>query len=109
MNSANEQKPRLLVIADPNGAGKTTVTERGLAHEWFAGCRYVFRSIAQYVVIAPWVDRLYLYDNSIDGAEAALILRATEGKITIKGSRRRISPDFNRPREYLHLRQRGYS
>jgi predicted ABC-type ATPase len=41
-----------------------------------------FRSIAQCVVIAPWVDRLYLYDNSIDGAEAALILRATEGKIT---------------------------
>ena len=31
---------------------------------------------------APWVDRLYLYDNSIDGAEAAPILRATEGKIT---------------------------
>ncbi len=24
-----------------NGAGKTTVTERGLAHEWFAGCEYV--------------------------------------------------------------------
>ncbi|WP_404357420.1 zeta toxin family protein [Methylotuvimicrobium sp. KM1] len=184
MNPANEQKPRLLAIAGPNGAGKTTVTERGLAHEWFAGCRYInpdfiardefgdwnspdailkaaqlasqlredclangqsmafetvfsapdkveflyrahqqgyfirvffvatadpsinasrvarrvmqgghdvpipkiinryFRSIAQCVVIAPWVDRLYLYDNSIDGAEAALILRATEGKIT---------------------------
>lgn len=184
MNPANEQKPRLLVIAGPNGAGKTTVTERGLAHEWFAGCQYInpdfiardefgdwnspnailkaaqfasqlrekylangqsmafetvfsapdkveflyrahqqgyfirvffvatadpsinasrvarrvmqgghdvpipkiisryFRSIAQCVVIAPWVDRLYLYDNSIDGAEAALILRATEGKIT---------------------------
>ena len=41
MNSANEQKPRLLVIAGPNGAGKTTVTERGLAHEWFAGCQYI--------------------------------------------------------------------
>jgi predicted ABC-type ATPase len=41
-----------------------------------------FRSIAQCAVIAPWVDRLYLYDNSIDGAEAAIILRASEGKIT---------------------------
>ena len=41
MNSANEQKPRLLVIAAPNGAGKSTVTERGLAHEWFAGCQYI--------------------------------------------------------------------
>jgi len=184
MKPANIPKPRLLVIAGPNGAGKTTVTERGLAHEWFAGCEYVnpdfiardefgdwnspdailkaaqlatrrredylasgqsvafetvfsapdkveflhrahqqgyfirvffvatadpainasrvarrvmqgghdvpipkiinryFRSIAQCAVIAPWVDRLYLYDNSIDGAEAALILRASEGKIT---------------------------
>ncbi len=184
MNPANKQKPRLLVIAGPNGAGKTTVTERGLAHQWFAGCQYInpdfiardefgdwnspdailkaaqlatqlredylangqsmafetvfsapdkveflyrahqqgyfirvffvatadpsinasrvarrvmqgghdvpipkiisryFRSIAQCVVIAPWVDRLYLYDNSIDGSEAALILRTTEGKIT---------------------------
>jgi len=184
MNQTNAQKPRLLVVAGPNGAGKTTVTERGLAHEWFAGCQYInpdfiardefgdwnspdailkaaqlasqlredclangqsmafetvfsapdkveflyrakqqgyfirvffvatadpsinasrvarrvmqgghdvpipkiinryFRSIAQCVVISPWVDRLYLYDNSIDGAEAALILRATEGKIT---------------------------
>lgn len=184
MNPTKEQKPRLLVVAGPNGAGKTTVTERGLAHEWFAGCQYInpdfiardefgdwnspdailkaahlasqlrenylasgqsiafetvfsapdkveflyrahqqdyfirfffvatadpsinasrvarrvmqgghdvpipkiisryFRSIAQCVLIAPWIDRLYLYDNSIDGAEAALILRATEGKIT---------------------------
>jgi predicted ABC-type ATPase len=184
MKPATDTKPRLLVIAGPNGAGKTTVTERGLAHEWFAGCEYInpdfiardefgdwnspdailkaaqlatqrrenylasgqsmafetvfsapdkveflhrahqqgyfirvffvatadpainasrvarrvmqgghdvpipkiisryFRSIAQCAVIAPWVDRLYLYDNSIDGTEAALILRATEGKIT---------------------------
>ncbi|OAI23933.1 zeta toxin family protein [Methylomonas koyamae] len=184
MKPATVTKPRLLVIAGPNGAGKTTVTERGLAHEWFAGCEYInpdfiardefgdwnspdailkaaqlaterrekylaggqsmafetvfsapdkveflhrahqqgyfirvffvatadpainasrvarrvmqgghdvpipkiisryFRSIAQCAVIAPWVDRLYLYDNSIDGTEAALILRATEGKIT---------------------------
>ena len=41
MNPANSHNPRLLVIAGPNGAGKTTVTERGLAHEWFAGCEYI--------------------------------------------------------------------
>lgn len=35
------EQPRLLLVAGPNGAGKTTVTERGLAHEWFAGCEYV--------------------------------------------------------------------
>jgi predicted ABC-type ATPase len=41
MTEADLQKPRLLVVAGPNGAGKTTVTERGLAHEWFAGCEYI--------------------------------------------------------------------
>ena len=38
--TASEQ-PRLLLVSGPNGAGKTTVTERGLAHEWFAGCEYI--------------------------------------------------------------------
>ncbi len=34
-------KPRILMVAGPNGESKTTVTERGLAHEWFAGCEYI--------------------------------------------------------------------
>jgi predicted ABC-type ATPase len=178
----NEQ-PRLLLVAGPNGAGKTTVTERGLAHEWFAGCEYVnpdfiardefgdwnspqaivraanlaqkrrehcleehrslafesvfsgadkvdfvrraqaagffarvffvatvdpsinaarvarrvmqgghdvpiqkiisrhFRSIANCALIAREVDRLYLYDNSVDGEQATLVLRASKGKV----------------------------
>jgi predicted ABC-type ATPase len=177
------EQPRLLLVAGPNGAGKTTVTERGLAHEWFAGCEYInpdfiardefgdwnspdavlraanlaqerrerclaehrslafesvfsgvdkvdfvrraqgagfftrvffvatsdpainaarvarrvmqgghdvpiqkiisrhFRSIANCALIAREVDRLYLYDNSIDGEQAALVLRASNGKI----------------------------
>lgn len=181
--TAEGQRPRLLLVAGPNGSGKTTITERGLAHEWFAGCEYInpdliardefgdwnsqaavlkavgvaaerrercldelghlafesvfsapdkvdflrqaqrrgyfirvffvatsdpainasrvarrvmqgghdvpigkiisryFRSIANCALIAPWVDRLYLYDNSVEGAEAALILRANEGRI----------------------------
>ena len=37
----NKSQARLLLVAGPNGSGKTTVTERGLAHEWFAGCEYV--------------------------------------------------------------------
>ena len=176
-------KPRILMVAGPNGAGKTTVTERGLAHEWFADCEYItpdfiardefgdwnspdaihnaankaeerrekclldhqsiafetvfsapdkvaflqrarnqgyfirvffvgtsdpainasrvarrvmqgghdvpipkiinryFRSISQCALIAPWVDRLYIYDNSIDDAEALLVLRASNGHI----------------------------
>ena len=40
-----------------------------------------FRSIANCALIACEVDRLYLYDNSIDGTQAALVLRASEGKI----------------------------
>lgn len=177
------EQPRLLLVAGPNGAGKTTVTERGLAHEWFAGCVYVnpdfiardefgdwnsesavlqaanlaserrercvaerrslafesvfsapdkvdflrraqaagffarvffvatgdpsinaarvarrvmqgghdvpihkiiarhFRSIANCALIAREVDRLYLYDNSVDGEQAALMLRASKGKV----------------------------
>jgi predicted ABC-type ATPase len=40
-----------------------------------------FRSIANCAVVAPLLDRLYLYDNSVDDAEARLVLRASEGKI----------------------------
>jgi predicted ABC-type ATPase len=40
-----------------------------------------FRSIANCAAIAPWADRLYLYDNSVEDAEARLVLRATEGKV----------------------------
>ena len=40
-----------------------------------------FKSIANCALIASEVNRLYLYDNSIDGAEPKLILRAAEGKL----------------------------
>lgn len=40
-----------------------------------------FRSIANCSLIAPTLDRLYLYDNSVDGAEPSLVLRAARGKI----------------------------
>lgn len=40
-----------------------------------------FRSIANCALVAREVDRLYLYDNSIEGDEATLVLRAAEGKI----------------------------
>ncbi|NOU13460.1 MAG: AAA family ATPase [Methylococcaceae bacterium] len=40
-----------------------------------------FRSIAQCAVIAPWVDRLYLYDNSEDGARPQLIARVSQGEV----------------------------
>ncbi|MDD5391207.1 MAG: zeta toxin family protein [Gallionellaceae bacterium] len=40
-----------------------------------------FRSIANCALVAREVDRLYLYDNSLEGEEAKLVLRAAEGKI----------------------------
>ena len=61
------EKPRVLLVAGPNGSGKII-------------SRY-FRSIANCALVAREVDRLYLYDNSIEGDEATLVLRAAEGKI----------------------------
>lgn len=39
------------------------------------------RSIANCAVVATWVDRLYLYDNSVDARPAQLILRAKKGVV----------------------------
>ncbi|MEO7327629.1 MAG: hypothetical protein ABI193_03555 [Minicystis sp.] len=58
MTADLDERPRLLIVAGPNGSGKTTVTEQGLAHTWFHG-----------------------YDNSVDGRDPALLLRASEGRI----------------------------
>jgi predicted ABC-type ATPase len=40
-----------------------------------------FKSIANCAAVAGDVDRLYLYDNSLDGIEPRLIARASNGKI----------------------------
>jgi predicted ABC-type ATPase len=42
--------------------------------------RYV-KSIANCAEVACEVDRLYLYDNSVEGADAMLVLRASRGVI----------------------------
>lgn len=41
-----------------------------------------FRSIAQCAAVASEVDRLYLYDNSVDDAEPALVVRCAQGQVT---------------------------
>jgi predicted ABC-type ATPase len=43
-----------------------------------------FKSIANCVIINSIVDRLYIYDNSIDGNDANLLFRASNGKFTKK-------------------------
>ncbi len=40
-----------------------------------------FKSIANCAAVAREVDRLYLYDNSVDGRKPTLLLRASEGRI----------------------------
>lgn len=40
-----------------------------------------FRSIANCALVAREVDRLYLYDNSVDGEQSKLVLRASNGVI----------------------------
>ncbi|MDE6091244.1 MAG: zeta toxin family protein [Duncaniella sp.] len=39
------------------------------------------RSIANCIALAPYVDRLYVYDNSIEDAEAQLLFRLTNGEV----------------------------
>ena len=41
-----------------------------------------YKSILNCSFIAPMVDRLYVYDNSIELEEATLLFRASNGKIT---------------------------
>lgn len=42
------------------------------------------KSIANCAALAPHVDRLYVYDNSVDDAEAQLLFRMSEGDLVKK-------------------------
>ncbi len=46
-----------------------------------------YKSITNCAIVAPLVDRLYVYDNSIENKNAQLLFRATNGKITKKYSK----------------------
>ena len=39
------------------------------------------KSIANCIALAPYVDRLYVYDNSIEDAEARLLFRMSDGEL----------------------------
>lgn len=41
-----------------------------------------YKSVANAAVVAPHVDRFYLYDNSTEGADARLVFRAADGTVT---------------------------
>lgn len=42
------------------------------------------KSIANCVALAPYVDRLYVYDNSVDDVEARLLFRLSDGELVKK-------------------------
>lgn len=56
----------MIVIAGPNGSGKTSVTKKLLHH-----CK----------ILSYLVDRLYVYDNSVDGVDASLQFRMNKGVV----------------------------
>ena len=70
--SQTEHRPVLIVIAGPNGSGKTTITSKIIS-------RYQ-KSILNCKRVAAIADRVYVYDNSVDDAEARLLFRMTDGK-----------------------------
>lgn len=39
------------------------------------------KSIANCVALAPYVDRLYVYDNSVEDSEARILFRMSNGKV----------------------------
>jgi predicted ABC-type ATPase len=39
------------------------------------------KSIANAAAVAAEVDRVYLYDNSVDDRDAELVVRASEGRV----------------------------
>jgi predicted ABC-type ATPase len=88
-------RPALLVIAGPNGAGKTTITDRLRAEHWSEVVEYLnpdeialekivsrySKSMANLAVAMRLADRVYVYDNSVDGSEAELLARTSEGQL----------------------------
>lgn len=92
------EQPRLLLVAGPNGAGKTTVTERGLAHTWFAGCEYINPDLIARDIFGDW--------NAYDSILNAANLAAEKRELCLL-ERRSLAFEsvFSAPDKVLFLRQ----
>lgn len=53
------------------------------------------KSIANCITVAPYVDRLYVYDNSIDNQDARILFRLSDGHLAKKYSE--DIPDWAKP------------
>lgn len=100
-----EHRPVLIVVAGPNGSGKTTITSFvcffvATSHPSINAARIAKRviqgghdvpiskiisryqkSIFNCKKIIPSVDRLYVYDNSVEDQDASLLFRMSDGKL----------------------------
>ena len=91
-----DRKPTLCVVAGPNGSGKTTTTVQLLNNEWTADSLYINPDNIAQEMFGDWnspeavvkatkaisfVDRAYVYDNSIDNQLPRLLYRTTEGRL----------------------------
>ncbi len=71
------RRPTLCVVAGPNGSGKTTTTIQLLNNEWAADSLYINPDNKA----ITFVDRAYVYDNSIDNQLPRLLFRMTDGQL----------------------------
>ena len=103
------RKPTLCVVAGPNGSGKTTTTVQLLNNEWAADSLYInpdnvaritqrylngghevpiskiisryYKSLVNASKAITFVDRAYVYDNSVDNQLPRLLYRTTDGQL----------------------------
>ena len=73
----NRRKPTLCVVAGPNGSGKNGGHEVPISK---VISRY-YKSIQNAAKAISFVDRAYVYDNSVDGQLPRLLYRTVDGMV----------------------------
>jgi len=106
----NEKNPTLCIVAGPNGSGKTSTTVQLLYNEWVENSLYInpeinvrritqrylngghevpiskiisryYKSLLNIGKAISLVDRVYVYDNSIENQIPRLLFRTVNGTL----------------------------
>ena len=106
----NEKNPTLCIVAGPNGSGKTSTTVQLLHNEWAENSLYInpeinvrritqrylngghevpiskiisryYKSLLNIGKAISLVDRVYVYDNSIENQIPRLLFRTVNGTL----------------------------